>query len=170
MAPVPSSPKRRRIKTEQEISLDQEHDDYVPYVPVAQRRQQKLAQFANRGQAQSAAILRAQREEEEREQREDEDREEEKRRDRLRKERTLLEEAQEVMKRKAEEGANSMIPTGDQGYECTFLFRKDSKKTAVEKAEEDDAKILAAIANQRKLASDLELAKGIQYTDSLKTT
>jgi len=47
---------------------------------------------------------------------------------------------------------------------------EDSKKTAVEKAEEDDAKILAAIANQRKLASDLELAKGIHYTDSLKTT
>ena len=46
----------------------------------------------------------------------------------------------------------------------------DSKKTAAEKADEDDAKILAAIANQRKLASDLELAKGIQYTDSLKTT
>lgn len=112
MTPVPSSPKRRRIGTEQELSLDQEHEDYVPYVPVAQRRQQKLAQFATRGQAQSAAILRAQREQEEREQREDEEREEEKRRERLRKERTLLEEAQEVMKRKAEEGTNS-IPTGD---------------------------------------------------------
>jgi ATP-dependent RNA helicase DDX41 len=111
MAPVPSSPKRRRVEAEEEPSLDQGDDDYVPYIPVARRRQQKLAQLANRGQAQSAAILRAQREQEEREQREDEEREEEKRRERLRKERTLLEEAQEVMKRKAEEGTHDSAVT-----------------------------------------------------------
>lgn len=110
MAPVPSSPKRRRTEAEEELSLDPD-DDYVPYIPVARRRQQKLAQLANRGQAQSAAILRAQREQEEQEQREDEEREEEKRREKLRKERTLLEAAQEVMKRKTEEGARaSTVP------------------------------------------------------------
>jgi ATP-dependent RNA helicase DDX41 len=40
----------------------------------------------------------------------------------------------------------------------------------VEKAEDADAEILAAIASRRKLASDLELAKGISYTDSLQTS
>ena len=43
-------------------------------------------------------------------------------------------------------------------------------KTEAEKREEQDAEILAAIATRRKLASDLELAKGIQYTESLETS
>lgn len=46
----------------------------------------------------------------------------------------------------------------------------DAKKTAVEKAEEADAEILAAIASRKKLASDLELAKGIAYTESRTTS
>lgn len=46
----------------------------------------------------------------------------------------------------------------------------DAKKTVEEKAEEADAEILAAIASRRKLASDLELAKGVQYTDPVKST
>lgn len=46
----------------------------------------------------------------------------------------------------------------------------DAKKTDVEKAEEQDAEILAAIASRRKLASDLELAKDVQYSEPLKTT
>jgi ATP-dependent RNA helicase DDX41 len=45
----------------------------------------------------------------------------------------------------------------------------DAKKTESEKAEEADAEILEAIKSRRKLASDMELAKGIQYTNSLKT-
>ena len=45
----------------------------------------------------------------------------------------------------------------------------DLKKTASEKAEEVDAEILEAIKSRRKLASDMELAKGIEYTESLKT-
>ena len=46
----------------------------------------------------------------------------------------------------------------------------DAKKTEQERAEEADAEILAAIASRRKLASDLELAKGVQYTEALKTS
>lgn len=46
----------------------------------------------------------------------------------------------------------------------------DAKKTEAEKTEEADAEILAAIASRRKLASDLELAKGVQYTEPLKTS
>lgn len=105
MAPVASSPKRRRIDTEgEDYKLDDETDDYVPYVPVAQRRAQKLAQFAGRGQTESAAALQARLEQEARDAKEDEEREEERRRERVRKERTLLQEAQDVMKRRAEEG------------------------------------------------------------------
>jgi hypothetical protein len=45
----------------------------------------------------------------------------------------------------------------------------DQKKTESEKADEADAEILEAIKSRRKLASDMELAKGIEYTESLKT-
>lgn len=46
----------------------------------------------------------------------------------------------------------------------------DAKKTEAEKAEEADAQILAAIASRKKLASDRELAKGIEYTEALRTS
>jgi len=46
----------------------------------------------------------------------------------------------------------------------------DAMKTEAERREEQDAEILAAIAARRKLASDLELAKGIQYTEPLKAS
>jgi ATP-dependent RNA helicase DDX41 len=45
----------------------------------------------------------------------------------------------------------------------------DAKKTAEEKAQEQDAEILDAIKSRRKLASDMELAKGIQYIEPLET-
>jgi hypothetical protein len=46
----------------------------------------------------------------------------------------------------------------------------DAKKTEAEKADEADAQILAAIASRKKLASDRELAKGIEYTEALRTS
>jgi hypothetical protein len=46
----------------------------------------------------------------------------------------------------------------------------DAKKTEAEKAEEADAQILAAIASRKMLASDRELAKGILYTEALRTS
>lgn len=52
----------------------------------------------------------------------------------------------------------------------TDLHNIDAKKTNIEKAEEQDAEILAAIASRRKLASDLELAKGVQYMEPLQST
>jgi len=53
-----------------------------------------------------------------------------------------------------------------------MLRRKstDAKKTEAEKEEEADAQILAAIASRKKLASDRELAKGIEYTETLRTS
>ena len=55
----------------------------------------------------------------------------------------------------------------------TGLLRRtfaDAKKTEAEKEEEADAQILAAIASRKKLASDRELAKGIEYTEMLRTS
>ena len=47
---------------------------------------------------------------------------------------------------------------------------EDVKKPDQERAEEVDAEILAVIVSHQKLASDIELAKGINYTKSIKTT
>lgn len=51
-----------------------------------------------------------------------------------------------------------------------FPHYLDAKKTEQERAEEADAELLAAIASRKKLASDMELAKGIVYTESLQTS
>ncbi|KAI0822665.1 DEAD-domain-containing protein [Trametes gibbosa] len=141
--------KRARIQRSPSpvFKLDDEDDSYEPYVPVAQRRQAKLAKLTSWGA--NAEKDKAKQLLEEQEDKDDEEREEERRREKARKERTLLMEAQEVHDRRATE---------------------DAKKTDAEKAEEQDAEILAAIAARRKLASDLELAQGVQYTEPLKTS
>lgn len=77
-------------------------------------------------------------------------------------------EAQEVHNRKAAEGRYSDEPVSLQRW-LTLHSILDAKKTAEEKEEEADAEILNAIASRRKLASDLELAKGVQYTKPMKT-
>ncbi|KZT20249.1 DEAD-domain-containing protein [Neolentinus lepideus HHB14362 ss-1] len=148
MSTFESSPKRRRVTRSPSPNNYYDLDEpYEPYVPVAQRRQARLAKLSSLGAATDKE--KAQREQQEADEREDEEREEERRKEKARRERTLLMEAQEVHTRKAAE---------------------DAQKTDVERAEEKDAEILAAIAARRKLASDLELAKGIQYTDPLKTS
>ncbi|EJD44074.1 P-loop containing nucleoside triphosphate hydrolase protein [Auricularia subglabra TFB-10046 SS5] len=131
-----------------EYKLDGDDDDYVPYVPVHQRRQQKLARLVNSTSSVSAGAKRKLAESAATEERDLVD-EEEARRERARKERTLLLEAQEVHQRKAVQ---------------------DAQKTEAEKKEEEEAEILAAIANRRQLASDRELAKGITYTEPFKTS
>ncbi|KAJ3937402.1 MAG: P-loop containing nucleoside triphosphate hydrolase protein [Lentinula lateritia] len=139
---------RRRIQRSRSpptYKLGDDDDTYVPYVPVAQRRQEKLAKLSSWGRAKNGAQD-TQREQEELE---DEAKEEEKRREKARKERTLLMEAQDVHSRKAAE---------------------DAKKTEEQKATEEEEEILEAIKSRKKLLSDLELAKGIQYTESLKTS
>ncbi|CCA72383.1 probable DEAD-box ATP-dependent RNA helicase 35 [Serendipita indica DSM 11827] len=139
--------KKRRVDEEENTSkLDDGEEPYVPYVPVKQQRMQRLQKLAAaRGsQHEVKAASNAQGED-----KLDEEKEEERQRERARRERTLLKEAQEVQKKKAEE---------------------DAHKTLEKKVEEEESEMLAAIAARRKLASDLELAKGIQYTESLKTS
>ncbi|KAF8964643.1 P-loop containing nucleoside triphosphate hydrolase protein [Flammula alnicola] len=140
--------KRRRLRSPSPTyNLDEADDSYEPYIPVAQRREAKLAKLSTLGL--NADKTGAKQIQEELDEREDAQREEENRREKARKERTLLVEAQEVHLKKAAE---------------------DSKKTAGEKAQEADAEILEAIKSRRKLASDMELARGIQYTEPLRAS
>ncbi|KAI0318059.1 P-loop containing nucleoside triphosphate hydrolase protein [Amylostereum chailletii] len=142
--------KRRRVQRSPSptYKLDDGNDDsYEPYIPVAQRRQAKLAKLTSFGadtQKDSARAL-----QETKEEIEDAEREEERMREKARKERTLLSEAQEVRSKKAIE---------------------DAKKSEAQKYEEEEEHILAAISNRKKLASGLELAQGVQYIDTLKTS
>ncbi|KAF8497102.1 P-loop containing nucleoside triphosphate hydrolase protein, partial [Russula emetica] len=140
--------KRRRVQRPPSPQYRIEgDDDYEPYIPVAQRRQAKLAKLSAWGSSTTRDDAREARRVEE--EREDEEQEEERRREKVRRGRALLVEAQEVHSKKASE---------------------DAKKTEAEKAEEADAHILAAIASRKKLASDRELAKGIEYTEALRTS
>ncbi|KAF8634391.1 hypothetical protein AX17_004204 [Amanita inopinata Kibby_2008] len=143
------TPKRRRFERSPSplYKLDDEDDSYEPYVSAIRRRQERLAKLTSWGPRVDKVDEDVTKKEEFQEH-EDIQKEEEFRREKARKERTLLLEAQEVHLRKAAE---------------------DARKTEEEKAEEADAEILEAIRSRRKLASDMELAKGIQYTEPLKT-
>ncbi|PVG02845.1 putative DEAD-box ATP-dependent RNA helicase 35 [Serendipita vermifera] len=146
MAEPPS--KKRHLEPDQEMyKLDDEDDNYVPYVPVKQQRLQRLQKLAqtrgalvDSGKVNETPVV---------EEKWDEEKEEERKRERARQERTLLLEAQEVQAKKAIDDAN---------------------KTQEKKVEEEEQELLAAIASRRKLASDLELAKGIKYTESMTTS
>lgn len=99
-----SATKRRRLDDRPPSPVykldDEENDDYVPYVPVAQRRQQKLAALSSH----LASDRHRARSHESPAVEEDEDDAEDRRRDKERKERTLLMEAQEVHRKQAVEG------------------------------------------------------------------
>jgi ATP-dependent RNA helicase DDX41 len=157
---------KRRIQHSQSptYNLDDQDDSYELYVPVAQRREAKLAKLTSWGA--NAEKDMAKKQLEEMEERKDEEEEQAKRKEKARKERTLLMEAQDVHSKKAEEGEYSIC------FSLPYAYSNgtDAKKTVGEKAEEADAEILAAIANRRILASDMELAKGISYTEPLKTS
>jgi len=147
MTSEPPNKKRRMDQDEEMYRLDDEADDYVPYVPVKQQRTRRLQMLASTRGARLDPDKAP--EKEVVEQKVDEEIEEERRKERARLDRTLLLEAQQVQAKKALE---------------------DASKTQEKKTEEEESEILAAIASRRKLASDLELAKGIQYTESLKTS
>ena len=113
-----SEPAYKRARLQRSPSpvykLDDEDDTYQPYVPVAQRRQAKLAKLTSWGA--NAEKDKARQLQEEQDDRDDEEREEERRREKARKERTLLMEAQEVHDRKAAEGVSSFLTN------CNFLL------------------------------------------------
>lgn len=153
-APVASgsntSFKQSDSQTKSQIK-DENDDDYTPYVPLSKRRADIMSISSRRQQPVKEVVKTPEdiaREQEARQR--EQEAAEELRRERARKERTLLEEAQEVKRRQAE---------------------LDAKETEAEREAKKEAEILAALEKQqRKLASDAELAKGIKYTDSIKTT
>lgn len=100
--------KRRRVQrpampSADEYKLDDDDPNYEPYIPIAQRRQAKLARLTELGvstdQRRHKESEQAQQEEQE-----DAEREQEREKERLRREKTLLVEAQEVHQRKAAAG------------------------------------------------------------------
>ena len=105
----PQPQKRRRVERSPSPKLD-DTVEYKPYIPVAQRRQAKLAKLTSWGT--SADKNKAKLQQQEQEEREDEEREEERRREKARKERTLLQEAQEVHDRRAAESMSSVVQIG----------------------------------------------------------
>jgi ATP-dependent RNA helicase DDX41 len=95
--------KRRRVQRSPSPQYRIENDDsYEPYIPVAQRRQAKLAKLSAWGSSTTRDDAREARRVEE--EREDEELEEERRREKVRRGRALLVEAQEVHSKKASEG------------------------------------------------------------------
>lgn len=158
-----STTKRRRVERSPSpaYKLDDEDDSYVPYVPVAQRRQAKIAKLTSRGNASKGE----ERNSAEQDDQDEEMLEEERRKEMERRERTLLMEAQEVHSKKAAQGTWHLC------YSCEYAtnLSLDAKKTEEEKTTEADEEILRAIQSRRKLASDLELAHGVSYTESLNT-
>jgi ATP-dependent RNA helicase DDX41 len=95
--------KRPRVRSPSPTyNLDNDDDSYEPYIPVAQRRQEKLAKLSTLGV--NPNKNRAKEHTEELDEQEDALKEEEMRREMVRKERTLLIEAQEVHLKKAAEG------------------------------------------------------------------
>src|SRR6266404_453917 len=160
--PAETSVRRRRSPSPQ-YKLEGD-DDYEPYVSVSQRRQAKLAKLSAWGSSSNSNKVQETREAED--ERENEEQEEERRREKVRRGRALLVEAQEVHSKKASEGMRVFIYFS----QLAEMWLADAKKTEAEKAEEADAQILAAIASRKMLASDRELAKGIQYTETLRTS
>lgn len=96
---------RRRARSPSPVyNLDAEDDTYEPYIPIDQRRKERLAKLSSLGvNNEKGSVKKAQ---DELDEREDAQREEEVRREKARKERTLLLEAQEVHLKKAAEGSS----------------------------------------------------------------
>src|SRR5258706_1351369 len=104
MSASPSKTRHLEERADEPLyGLDDEDDNYVPYVSVKQRKQHRLQQLASRGGAERN-IQEEKRKKQDQEEKEDEELEEINRLEKVRKERTLLLEAQEVKAKKALEG------------------------------------------------------------------
>ena len=103
---VPPSKRRRRSRSPSPVyKLDDENDDdYAPYIPVAQRKQAKLAAIASLTHNDKRHDT-----EKDMAQEVDEIDEEDRAREKDRKQRTLLLEAQEVHRKKALEGLSPTL-------------------------------------------------------------
>lgn len=173
----PTYSKRRRTPSPpppDPYALDGDDDDKPLYVPVKQRRTQLVSRLAAKGGGATAAAEKRRHDEEEdarlQQQRDDDDRAR-----RKREAQTLLIEAQEVKRRKAIEGPLP-LPSSLRGCHSlpgslAPLLPADAAKTEQQKREEEEAHILLAQEAARKqLAGAEELAKGIVYTERMRST
>ncbi|MCO5600310.1 hypothetical protein L7F22_054420 [Adiantum nelumboides] len=151
--------KRRRVVEEEEEPMykydDEDDDEYEQkrYVPLKQRKAaelQKIARLRAGGVGAAAGSASPQDGAQSPKRRAQDDEEE------------------------GEEAGSSVVKRSTQTLlkEARELREKEAKeqKSEAQKQREEEAKILEAHAARRKLASDLELAKGINYSEPLKTS
>ncbi|CAI2191247.1 1308_t:CDS:2 [Funneliformis geosporum] len=118
--------------------LDLEEDEYVPYVPIKQRREVKLQKLASQRRLPDSQ-----------------------------KDSEVDDEIEESVKA----GPKANVSLIDQAVEVKKQkMIEDSFKTDSEKKLEEERAIMEAVAQRKLLASDRELAKGIIYTEPMKTT
>ncbi|CAG8459231.1 19246_t:CDS:2 [Dentiscutata erythropus] len=124
-------------KNDDTFGLDDD-DDYVPYIPIKQRREakfQKLVSQRRLPEQQNPA------------------------------------EVDEEIEDSHKAGPKANVSLIDQAVEVKKQkMLEDSVKTDAEKKLEEEKAIMEAVAQKKLLASDRELAKGIIYTNSMKTT
>ncbi|KAH8929868.1 P-loop containing nucleoside triphosphate hydrolase protein [Atractiella rhizophila] len=115
---------------------DKSDEDYVPYVPLKERRAAQLAALS-----QSKSVRPAKRK--------------------------IVEDEEEKRRHEARKAEVTLLQTSQKVREVRL--KEDELKSEFQKKAEEEAKILEAQkASQRKLASDMELAKGITYTEPIK--
>ncbi|KAJ3403133.1 hypothetical protein HDU80_004446 [Chytriomyces hyalinus] len=138
-----SSFKRRREEVAEDNTVEDE-DDYTPYIPIKQRRENKLRSLSARIGVESEAKVHA-REERERDQDKSED---------------------EEVKAGPQAGVSLIDQVADMHKNQVF-----KPKTEIEKEVEMQKEIERVhLQNRKSLASDYELAKGIIYTESMPST
>lgn len=173
-SPAPTSyTKRRRSPTPPPADPYALPDDEPVYVPLKQRRAQLIEKLSAKGGGGGVtAAAEKRKHEEETEEREQREREEAEAKRKKREHQTLLMEAQEVKRQKAIEGACALsLLYGRPAPDLHFDYDADAAKTERQKREEEEAKILAAQEATRKtLAGAEEIAKGIVYTERMKTS
>lgn len=176
-SPAPTSyTKRRRSPTPPPADPYALPDDEPVYVPLKQRRAQLIEKLSAKGGGGGVtAAAEKRKHEEETEEREQREREEAEAKRKKREHQTLLMEAQEVKRQKAIEGACArslaLLSQPDLSADLHFDYDADAAKTERQKREEEEAKILAAQEATRKtLAGAEEIAKGIVYTERMKTS
>ena len=118
---------RRRVRSSSPVyNLDEQDDSYEPYVPIAKRRQEKIAKLSSWGINAGKPKTKKQ---EEADEREDALKEEELRREKARKERTLLIEAQEVHLQKAAQGLLRLcMSMASHSLYTTLRFQENSRR------------------------------------------
>ncbi|KAJ8933930.1 hypothetical protein NQ314_013686 [Rhamnusium bicolor] len=135
--------KRYRREEENKSNSDSDDDNYVPYVPVKERKKQQLLKLGRLGQLKEAEQHRP-KSSSENETNEDE-------------------EEDEIWGRK------NNIPLLDQHTELRKLAEA-KKVSAVERQLRKEEEILEIVAEKKALMGVSELAKGIQYSDPIKTS